>query len=210
MKEGIQWQWGVTIALLSLWAGASEVFACAKPQLVMPKMQEIADLAPRIEWLPVADAAYYQVALESRVPEGRVLWSQQFRTQETFLLPAHALTADKATLKIRLTAVCNDQQRAETLARVRLNAALACQIPESLQITHRQGQAFLSWQTLPNAQVYQVRAHSAVSGKPELVFEVRTSPLSLEAIPSGLWMLAVQPQCGAANGQSRYRSVLLP
>lgn len=184
--------------------------ACDRPALISPDAVEIVAPSPRIEWSAVADASHYLIRIESRVPEGRVLWSEEFRTEATFLALPRPLTADKATVRIEMTTVCKDGTQGRVVQRVRVDPRPACRIDIDPVVERREGKPVLVWPVVVRAQSYEVRAHSVTDGKPAQAFETRTTVGSLDRLPAGLWVLAVQPICGAARGESRYITAALP
>ena len=183
---------------------AQSAGACDRPTLISPPQQVIGEASPRLEWSAVADASHFLVRVESRVPEGRLLWREEFRTAATFVVVPRPLTADKATVKLSITAVCTDNTQAETTTRLRIDTGLNCRIDSQPRLEQGEGKPVLTWNALPAAQSYEVRAHSAMDGKPEVRLETTRTAANLEGLARGLWVLAVQPRCGASKGESRY------
>ena len=177
---------------------------CAAPGLVLPTEIEINEASPRIEWTPVANAAHYLVWLESRVPEGRVLVSEEFQTGATYFIPPRPLTTGKATVTVRVTAVCKDDSRSTLSTRLRIDADPACKLEAAPTVDVSSGQLEVHWQPLPNAQRYEVRMHAAEDGKSLLTRESNRNKLRLDLVEPGLWMLAVQPVCRGLRGVTRW------
>lgn len=182
---------------------------CPQPSLVYPAQKEIAEASPRIEWTPVADANRYLVWLESRAPEGRVLLSEEFQTAATYLVPPRPLTAGKATVRIRVTAVCKDDTQAALSARFRIDADSACRLAATPQAELTDGRWKLRWEATPAAQRYEVRVHSPEDGRPVLTRESGRSPSDLGRLEPGAWLLAVQPQCKGLKGASSWVPVIV-
>lgn len=177
---------------------------CVAPGLVFPTETEINEASPRIEWTPVANAAHYLVWLESRVPEGRVLVSEEFQTGATYFIPPRPLTTGKATVRIRVTAICKDETRSTLSTRLRIDADSACKLKAAPTIGVNNEQLEVHWQPLPNAQRYEVRMHAAEDGKPLLTRESNGNKLRLDLVAPGLWLLAVQPVCRGLKGVTRW------
>lgn len=180
---------------------------CPQPSLVYPPTKEIAEASPRIEWTPVADARHYLVWLESRVPEGKVLMSEEFQTAATYLVPPRALTAGKATVRVKVTAVCKDNTRATLSARFRIDGDSSCRLQKSQQAESNDGVWKLRWDALQSAQRYEIRVHSAVDGKPVLARETSKTFMELGRLEPGTWLLAVQPQCKGLKGANSWLAV---
>lgn len=184
--------------------------ACDKPVLIAPAQIEIAEPSPRMEWSAVPDASHYVLRIESRVPEGRLLSSEEFRTSATSLALPRPLTADKATVRVELTAVCKDGTEAKASERVRIDAGLHCRLEGHPVFQSQEGRGRLVWEALAVAQAYEFRAYAAMDGKTGPVQETATAAMDLGKLPAGLWVLAVRPRCGATRGQSRYVTVAIP
>ena len=195
---------------LLLLAACSSSFACDQPRLLAPAEVEISERSPRFEWSAVADASHYLVRIESRVPEGRLLWSEEIRTEFTALVSPRPLTPDRATVRIEVTAVCKDNTQAKALQRLRVDSRQNCRIEGVPLLERREGRSVLVWQAAPQAQTYELRAHSATDGRPVMSIETKRAIGDLGGFPSGLWVLAVQPKCGSARGESRYVTAVLP
>lgn len=174
--------------------------ACATPTLISPSQIEISEASPRFEWSPVSDAHHYLVWLESRVPEGRVLMSEEFQTSATYLVPPRPLTTGKATVRIRVTAVCNDNTQATLSARFRINEDKACGLKASPVVEPDNGQWKVHWEMLPLAQRYEIRVHSTEDGKPAFTRESTGTATRIGRLEPGVWLFAVQPVCKGLNG----------
>jgi hypothetical protein len=181
--------------------------ACVAPSLIAPWQTEVSAASPRFEWTPVNDAHHYLIWLESRVPEGRVLLTEEFQTSATFLTPARPLTSSKATVRIRVTAVCNDNTQATTSARFRIVEDKACRLKSPPRVEPDSGQWTLRWESLPLAQRYEIRMHTIEDGKPVFTRESSGSTTTLGRPGTGVWMLAVQPVCRGLKGVNSWVAV---
>jgi len=181
--------------------------ACAAPVLVSPVQTEISEATPRFEWKPVGDVHHYLVWLESRVPEGRVLLTEEFQTSTTYLTPPRPLTSSKATIRIRVTAVCNDNTQATTSARFRIVEDKACGLKAPPIAESDKGQWKLSWDALPLAQRYEVRIHATEDGKPAFMRESNGATTKIGRLEPGVWLLAVQPVCKGLKGINSWVAV---
>lgn len=178
--------------------------ACRQPLLIHPAQKEIADASPRIEWTPAAEVRHYLVWVESRVPEGKVLLAEEFQTAATYLIPPRPLTTGKATVRIRVTAVCKNDTQAALSARFRIDADDGCRLAATPLAESNVGLWKLRWDALPAAQRYEVRVHSTEDGRPFLTRESGKSTLDLGRLEPGTWLLAVQPQCKGLKGASSW------
>lgn len=193
--------------LASCMIGLKAQAECTQPSLVSPAQREIAEASPRIEWTPVANIRHYLVWLESRVPEGRVLMAEEFRTGATYLVPPRPLTGGKATVRVTITAVCRDNTQATLSARFRIDGDNTCRLPTALQAESNEGVWKLRWDALQSAQRYEIRVHSAVDGKPVLARETGKTVFELGRLEPGAWMVAVQPQCKGLKGANTWLAV---
>jgi hypothetical protein len=184
--------------------------ACVAPTLVLPTQIEISEASPRFEWTPVGDAHHYLVWLESRIPEGRVLLTEEFQTSTTFLIPPRPLTSSKATVRIRLTAVCNDNTQAVRSERFRIDADSTCSLEAPPKAESENGQWRLHWEKLSFAQRYEVRVHASEDGKPVLTRESNETAMNIGRLESGKWVLAVQPVCRGLKGINSWVAIENP
>ncbi len=181
--------------------------ACTQPALALPAQIEISEASPRIEWTPVVDVSHYLVWLESRVPEGRVLYSEEFRTSATYLVPSRPLTSGKATVRVRVTAVCKDNTQTVLSARFRIDADSTCRLAATPQAESDNGVWRVRWEALQAAQRYEIRVHSPEDGKPVSTRESKGTAAELGRLEPGAWLLAVQPQCKGLKGASSWLTV---
>lgn len=181
--------------------------ACTQPSLVSPSQSEIAEASPRFEWTSVADVRHYLVWLESRVPEGRVLLSEEFQTSATYLAPPRPLTTGKATVRIKVTAVCKDNTQAVLSARFRIDPENNCRLAATPQAESNDGLWKVRWEALQSAQRYEIRVHSPEDGKPVLTRESSGTATELGRLEPGIWLLAIQPQCKGLKGANNWLPV---
>lgn len=180
---------------------------CSAPSLISPATNAISEASPRFEWAPVNGAHHYLVWLESRVPEGRVLLSEEFQTEATYLVPPRPLTAGNATVRIRVTAVCEDDTQASLSARFRIDGDTRCRLKAPPEADMDNGQWRLHWENLQSAQRYEIRVHAAEDGKPVFARESDKTQARLGQLEPGLWMFAVQPVCKGLKGVSSWVAV---
>lgn len=173
---------------------------CVAPSLVSPAQIEISEASPRIEWTPVGNASHYLVWLESRVPEGRVLVSEEFQTSATYLIPPRPLTTGKASVRIRVTAVCKDDTRSTLSARLRIDGDRECKLKAVPMADVDNGQWKVHWEALASAQRYEIRVHAAEDGKPVFTREGNGTTMKIGRIEQGIWLLAVKPICRGLKG----------
>ena len=182
---------------------------CVQPTLVAPAKELIADARPRIEWTPVPGAKFYKVWVESRVPEGRVLFTQDVQTTASFWQPPQPLTDYRANVRIRVQANCGnasvDPDKLKLLdTRFRVDTGIACTMPELPAIKLTPQGVELSWRVLPEARLYEISAFPAQgAGNVVVKSETTRASMRLERPANGIWTVGVRPRC--ANGYGAYR-----
>ncbi len=201
-------KYALPILCLAAWGALNQAqAACTAPVLLAPAHTEISEASPRFEWAPVSDASHYLVWLESRLPEGRVLLSQELQTRATYLIPPRPLTNGRATVRLRVTAVCKDGNRAELSARLRIAEDGACRLKAEPVAERDKGRWNVRWEALPFAQRYEVRLHATEDGKPIFVRDSAGSQASVGSLRPGAWLLAVQPVCRGLKGVTSWITV---
>lgn len=180
---------------------------CTAPVLVSPLTTEISEASPRFEWKQVSDANHYLVWLESRVPEGRVLLSDEFQTRATYLVPPRPLTTGKATVRLRITAVCNDKTQATLSTRFRIDEDGACRLGADPVAEQVNEQWTMRWEPLQVAQRYEIRVHAANDGKPVLTRVSSGTTATVGRFEPGIWLFAVQPVCRGLKGVNSWVAV---
>lgn len=182
---------------------------CGQSALVAPATEAISDTRPRIEWAPVPGARHYQVWVESRVPEGRVLFAQEAQTTATYWQPSQPLADYKANVKIRVQANCggaiaDQEKRKQFVSRFRIDASTVCVMPEAPSIKLTQQGIELSWRELPDARMFEVSAFPEQGSESAVVrSETTRTSVRLERPANGIWTIGVRPRC--ANGYGAYR-----
>jgi len=181
--------------------------ACMAPVLLSPAQNEIGEASPRFDWTPVRDVQHYLVWLESRVPEGRILLTEEFQTSSTFLTPPRPLTTDKAVVRIRVTAVCKDATQAALSARFRIDADRACSLKTAPVAESDNGQWSVRWETFSAAPHYEIRVHQPADGKPVFTRDSTGSATKIGRLQPGAWLIAVQPVCRGVRGVNSWLPV---
>lgn len=196
--------------MLSNFINHGAMAACDKPVLLTPAQMEIGDIAPRIEWSLIKDADHYMVWIESRVPEGRVQMTEEVRTKLPFFVPTRPLTNHKATVRVRVAAMCKDNTKSEMVARFRIDGGLSCKLDEQPATLLDHDRRELRWGKPSNAQAYEVRVHSSRDGKTLQTMETQVSSFDLSHLATGQWVVEVQPLCSGIKGQSDMVMVAIP
>lgn len=189
----------------SAWAQAP----CEPPSWIAPSKDWIADTRPRLEWTPVAGANAYRVWVESRVPEGRVLFTHEFQTTTSFWQPPQPFTDAKANVRVRVEALCQADARVEHTAstpleaRFRIDAGMACVMPPYDVVTTAQS-VEISWPELPGTKRFHVSAFpAAASDAAAFSAETPLTRMRLTTLTRGIWTVGVRPRC--ANGYGGFR-----
>lgn len=171
--------------------------------------QWAADARPRLEWSPVAGANAYRVWVESRVPEGRVLFTYELQTASRFWRPPQPFTDAQANVRVRVEALCQTGPVEQVVstpleARFRVDAGTACVMPDfdMLRTTHP---VEISWPELPQAKHFQVSAFPAVpSDAPAFSSETPLTRMRLTTLTKGIWTVGVRPRCADGYGAFRF------
>lgn len=192
--------WFPVFGLAGYFACNFAAAACTTPTLISPAEIVISEASPRLEWSVVDGAHHYLVWLESRVPEGRVLLTEEFQTGATYLIPPRSLTTDKATVRLRVTAVCKDNTQAALSTRFRIDEDKACALQTSPIAQPVSGEWSLHWGAIPQAQTYRIHAYAAQDGKPIFMRETIDTSTRIARLGPGVWMLAVEPVCKGLKG----------
>lgn len=183
---------------------------CGQPTLLAPVKEMITDTRPRIEWSPVPGAKFYQVWVESRVPEGRVLFAQDVQTTATFWRPPQPLTDYRANVKIRVQANCGgtveDQEKFKPpISRFSIDTSAICIMSEAPTIKLNQQGVELSWRATPEARSYEVSVFPTQSrGGVVVRSETPRTSVRLERPANGIWTIGVRPRCTNGFGAFRF------
>ncbi|MBL8511860.1 MAG: hypothetical protein JNM52_09455 [Betaproteobacteria bacterium] len=113
---------------------------CDSPQWLSPSQhQQLTTARPVMTWAAVAGATGYEVAIESRVPEGEVLSKVNTQTTAPAFTPSAALTRERALVAASVVALCAEGARSLPAERVFfIDVRGSCPAPAGLQ-TMRQG-----------------------------------------------------------------------
>jgi hypothetical protein len=84
------------------------------------------DLKPTIEWNVVRGASTYNLKLQSRVPNGRVLAQHDAVVNEPRFVPPQPLASYRAKVTVRLAAICGKETSAESVSWFTIDTAIAC------------------------------------------------------------------------------------
>ena len=184
---------------------------CGTPSLLSPAQTDITNAKPRFEWTPVAKAKHYRLWLESRVPEGRVLFTHDIQTTATYWTPPAALTETRALVKMKLTAICDgDGERADAtpvsppFTRFRIDTSANCVLAAAPAVTLAGQGAELSWPAVAGANYYELATYSGVEGKLTRKNESRGTTFKLDAVAPGVWVIGVRPRCSTGFGAYRF------
>lgn len=191
---------------------------CGIPPILQPRAGAVVtDAKPRIEWGAVVDATRYRLLVEARVPEGRVLSVHDLQTSATSWVAPQALTDRKANVKVKVLAVCGQQDRDEAAAaidppqlRFRIDVTGACTLSSDPVVRGDEQSKEVSWAPTPGAQSYELAVYSALNGRLLSRTETRQAGLRLAPLPPGAWVVGVHPRCAVGQGASRFAVVNVP
>lgn len=195
--------------------GLIEVHAeetCGIPRILSPTQTTIENPIPRFEWTPVANAKRYRLWLESRIPEGRVLFTHDIQTTSTNWTPPTALTETRALLKIKITAICNEDNEKNIaipadlpFIRFRIDASSKCTFPIEPIVTADSHEVDVHWPTLAGADFYEVSAYSGTEAKLVQRKETRSTRFQFESLLPGMWAISVRPHCPSGYGAYNFK-----
>ena len=205
-------QWGFSALVFCLALSDSQAQeTCGTPSLLSPAQTDITNAKPRFEWTPVAKAKHYRLWLESRVPEGRVLFTHDIQTAATYWTPPAALTETRALIKVKLTAICDgDDERGEAtpvsppFTRFRIDTSASCVLAAAPAVTLAGQGAELSWPAVAGANYYELGTYSGVEGKLTRKNESRVTTFKLKDLAPGVWVIGVRPRCSTGFGAYRF------
>ena len=205
-------QWGFSALVFCLALSDSQAQqTCGTPNLLSPAHTDITNAKPRLEWTPVAKAKHYRLWLESRAPEGRVLFTHDIQTAATYWTPPAALTETRALVKVKLTAICDgDGERADAtpvsppFTRFRIDTSANCVLPSDPRVTLAGSGADISWPGVAGADYYELSVFSGVEAKLARKNESRKTRFRLDALSPSVWMIGVRPHCPSGFGAYRF------
>lgn len=163
-------------------------------------------------------ASSYVLWGESRVPEGRVIFTNEIRTSETVWIPPVPLAEETATVKIRVTALCQDAPSNSPVlvptanrptTRFRIESPLNCRIDEEPVSDYHGDTLHLKWTAAPAANEYEVSIRSAIDAKQFTTQSSSFPEAHIRDVPQGVWILSVQARCGKTLGPRRYASIAI-
>lgn len=187
--------------------GVASVDACPPAEIVAPaRGQTIAASRPSVEWRALPGVERYRVQMESRIPEGRVLWRVDTVVTGTKFVPPAALTDERAAVKVLVTAECAAAAQPSVIeepARFFVDLRGSCPAPAALEL--KDGKR-LAWGKVAGAQRYEVAAYSAIDGRSVLQAESLEPAYALPNIPRPAYVM-VRARCAEAYSAPAYQVV---
>lgn len=185
---------------------------CGTPKLKIADHSTLASAKPQLEWDSVPGAVAYQLSLESRVPEGRILATHDIRTESLNWLPPAALTDFRAVVKGNLGAICDQGNGLVTPApptpfRFYIDTSLLCGLRANPEITAKEGGIYAEWPAVDGAEYYEVTVFSATDGKVTKRQDVRATNVQLpQPVPAtDAYVVSVRPRCSTGFGLHRFK-----
>ncbi|HVQ61401.1 MAG TPA: hypothetical protein VMS53_04900 [Burkholderiales bacterium] len=178
--------------------------ACESPEPVGLQGKTIQDIKPRIAWQPVKGATGYRVRLLSRVPDGRVVVSQDTLVTSPDFLAPQALADQRAKVVVRVNAVCDGETSAERVSTFFIDATSACVMREISAAGAVK--TSVDWKPVEGAVRYEVRAYGVVDGQLLVSQETRTPGAQVD-LKGQSAVVSVRPACAGVIGEAVYRVV---
>lgn len=186
---------------------------CGALNLVKPDRYQLDNARPVFSWRPVPGASRYLLHLESRVPEGRVLFSSETYVEGTEWTPPTPLATDLASVRLRIVPVCGDENRTPSTDRPTppfrflIDVTSTCRLAAMPIVSVSPGALEAHWPAVIGASEYEIVVRSAIDGAVVATTQAVQAQARLGDLPSGVGVLSVRPRCGVTSGS--YRSIVV-
>lgn len=185
------------IALASI-----SLYACDQPVIIVPGQHEdVVSAKPVIAWLPVNGATGYEIAVQSRIPEGEVVTQFMTMTADTKFISQTALSRDRAIVSAKVKARCGVASVSAESERIFfIDVRGTCPLPSRLTSVPMGQFVKISWETNPQFDEVEVRSFGSASMGP-LERVARTQNFAQIAhLPDSASLVAVRGICRDADG----------
>lgn len=179
------------------------LYACDQPVIIVPgQYDDVMSAKPVISWLPVNGATGYEVAVQSRIPEGEVVTQFMTTTTDTKLISQTAVSRDRAIVSAKVKARCgvaNVSAESERIFFVDVRGA--CPLPSRLTTVPMGQLVKVSWETNPQFDEVEVRTFGSTSvGTLERVARTQSFAV-LSKSRDSTSLVGVRGICKDANGE---------
>jgi hypothetical protein len=193
------------LGVASLLICATGWAACEVPRPVTLQGKTVQEIKPRLAWEPVKGATGYRVRVLSRVPDGRVVLSQDTMVAAPEFLAPQPLAEQRAKVVVRVNAVCGAETSADAVSAFIIDATAGCALGEVTAVA-AEGKTELKWRPVEGATRYEVRAFAVVDGE-QLVSHETRAPGAQVDLRGRSAVVGVRPACGGVIGETVYRVV---
>lgn len=190
--------------------------SCGTPIMLSPTQTDLGDARPRFEWAPVPQAKRYRLWLESRLPEGRLLFNHDIQTSATNWIPPTPLTETRALVKAKLFAICEEASEDTAVKpitapfmRYKIDVSGNCVLPANPLIKFADQNIEVTWPSVSEANFYEVMLYSGTEAKLARKNETRDTKLQLQSLTPGVWVISVRPRCSTGFGSYRTQVINL-
>ena len=186
------------VALMS-----SSLYACDQPVIIVPgQHDDVMSAKPVISWLPVNGATGYEVAVESRIPEGEVVTQFMTTTTDTKFISQTVLSRDRAIVSAKVKARCGvDGASAEGERIFFVDVRGTCPLPSRLTSVPMDQFVKISWDSNPLFDEVEVRSFGNASVGPlERVARTQSFAVLLNSADATR-LFGVRGICKEANGE---------
>ena len=183
---------------------------CSTPMILFPIQTDLGDARPRFEWAPVPHAKRYRLWLESRLPEGRLLFTHDIQTTATSWMPPTPLTDTRALVKAKLFAICEEGDEnpvvkpiVQPFMRYKIDVSGSCLMPESPVVKLVDQHIEVTWPAVDGVNYYELMVYSGTEAKLTRKNETRDTKFQLQSLTPGVWVISVRPRCSSGFGPYR-------
>lgn len=191
-------------------ADVHAIETCSTPIILSPTQTELGDARPRFEWAPVPHAKRYRLWIESRLPEGRLLFNHDIQTTATSWMPPAALTETRALINAKLFAICEEGDEDTAVKpitppfmRYKIDVSGSCLLPVSPVVKFVDQHVEVTWLAVDGANYYELMVYSGIEAKLARKNETRDTKFQLHSLTPGVWIFSVRPRCSSGFGSYR-------
>lgn len=171
--------------------------ACPTPPDI-ESLGTVSTIRPVLRWSAVAGASHYRLTVRSRMPNGEILFAEEFDTPHTQWTPTQALTQTRAGVRVRVAALCHGQENAANM-RFDIDATPLCRMTGAPQ----RADGGLTWPAVTTARRYEL-SHIDAEGKVRVLAQVGT-PRWHGILTPGVY--SVRPICDTGWGDPVQRVI---
>ena len=144
------------------------LYACEQPVIIVPgQHDDVMSAKPVISWLPINGATGYEVAVQSRIPEGEVVTQFMTTTTETKFIPLTSLSRDRAIVSAKVKARCGAASVSAESERIFfVDVRGTCPLPSRVTSVPMGQFVKVSWEANSQFDEVEVRSFASTSMGP--------------------------------------------